>query len=205
MKRLFIGGLIYDVFLEPLLKGIKSKVAHLVAKYDLYPVFDICCASGAQCSRIYAYGGRSVYGLDIDVLMIQYAFSKYPYIPFMCADAASAPLKDNSINGAILSYALHDKAPDLRAKMIREVKRIMSPGGKVIFVDFENPWNRKSRLAHRYVYGIEKLAGRKHFNNGRQFLQLGGLRAFTREYGLEELERHDVELAHTGIVVARFI
>jgi len=204
LRRFYIGGLLYDWALEPPLKNIKKQVAHFILRYDLYPVLDICCGSGVQCFRIIRHG-EGVYGMDLDVGMVNYAVSKYPHIPFICADAASVPVKDSSVKGAILSYALHDKFPETRTKMLWEVRRILSPDGKIVFVDFEPLWNRKSRMANLYIYGIERFAGKEHFANGRQFLKQGGLSSFIQQHELEEIDRHNVEMAHTGIVVARFI
>ena len=203
MRKFFIGGWLYDWALEPALKNMKKKVAECISHFGIYPVLDICCGSGVQCYYIIRDGDR-VYGLDLDVRMIHYAASKYPRIPFVCADAVDIPIKDSSFGGVILSYALHDKLPGIRSKIIREVRRVLSPVGRIVFVDFEVPWNRKSRIASLYTYGIERMAGKNHFRNGRQFLHQGGLRSFIRNHGLEEIERHDVEAAHTGIVVARF-
>jgi ubiquinone/menaquinone biosynthesis C-methylase UbiE len=205
VRRFYLGGLLYDWALEPQLKNIKTRVAHLISRYDLYPVLDICCGSGVQCFRI-ANNGRGVaYGLDLDVRMVQYAVSKYPKIPFMCADAENIPIRDSCVRGVILSYALHDKFPDIRKKMLQEIRRVLSPDGKIVFVDFEAPWNKISRMASLYIYGIERLAGKEHFKNGREFLKQGGLYSFIHQNEFEEIERHNVELAHTGIVVAKFI
>jgi ubiquinone/menaquinone biosynthesis C-methylase UbiE len=205
LRKFYIGGLIYDGILELPLKNIKKKVARCISRYDLYPVVDICCGSGVQCFRIAGNGEEDVCGLDLDAGMIRYAASKYPRIPFVCADAAEVPLKDSSVCGVILSYALHDKSPETREKMLKEVKRVLSPEGKIVFVDFEPPWNAKSWMAKLYIYAIERLAGYVHFKNGRQFLYRGGLRAFIRQHDLGEIDRYDVELAHTSIVVARFV
>lgn len=204
MRRFYVGGLLYDWGLEPFLRNIKKKVAHILSRFDLFPVLDICCGSGVQCYRI-GGNGKSVFGLDVDSGMIRYAASKYPLIPFLCADAVKIPFKDSSLRGAILSYALHEKSPETRTKMLEEVRRILHPEGKIVFVDFEAPWSSISRMAKLYIYWIEKMAGKDHFRNGRQFLKDGGLRFFIRRHGLEEIERYDVELAHTSIVVARFI
>jgi hypothetical protein len=109
------------------------------------------------------------------------------------------------MKGVILSFALHDKSPEIRLKTIQEVRRILYPDGKVLFVDFESPWNRISRMASLYIYGIERMAGNRHFRNGRFFLSEGGLRSYLHRNGLEEILRYDVELAQAGIVVAKFI
>jgi demethylmenaquinone methyltransferase/2-methoxy-6-polyprenyl-1,4-benzoquinol methylase len=195
---------VYDWLLEPLLIKVKKRVAAFISTHDLYPVLDICCGSGVQCRRI-ADGQRNVYGLDLDDQMIMYASSKYPHIPFLCADAARIPFRDSSLKGVILSFALHDKHPRIRRRTLQEVKRILCPGGRIVFVDFERPWNRISKIASLYIYGIERMAGKDHFRNGRQFISEGGLRSFLRHNGLEEIERHDVELAHSSVIVAEFV
>ena len=142
--------------------------------------------------------------MDLDAGMIHYASSKYPHIPFMCADAEHIPVKNSILEGVILSYSLHDKFPETRTKMLEEVRRILNPDGKIVIVDFEYPWNRKSRMASLYIYGIERMAGKDHFRNGRRFLQQGGLRSYLKQNGLEEIARNDVDMAQTSIVVAKF-
>jgi ubiquinone/menaquinone biosynthesis C-methylase UbiE len=203
LRKIPVNGWLYDGLLEPLLKKIKKRVADFVFDYSLFPALDICCGTGVQC-RMISQKHPEVAGLDIDLDSICYAKSKYPSIPFVCADAAQIPFKNSSFRGVVISYALHDKFPQVRSLLIKEVRRIIVPEGKVVFVDFENPWSRKSKIANLYVYGIERMAGRTHFRNGRQFLEQGGLKAFFERNGLEEIDRHDVESAHTGIVVAQF-
>jgi ubiquinone/menaquinone biosynthesis C-methylase UbiE len=203
LRKILIKGLLYDGILESMLINIKKKVDDYVFAYDLFPVLDICCGTGVQCHRI-SRKSPEVAGLDLDLSMILYAKSKYPELPFICADAVRIPFRDSSFKGAVISYALHEKSPDTRSLMLKEVRRILSPGGKVVFVDFDNPWSLKSRLARMYVWVIERMAGRDHFGHGREFLKKGGLKAFLVRNGWKEIERHDVELAHTSIVVAGF-
>ena len=136
--------------------------------------------------------------------MINYASSKYPRIPFVCTDAANIPIRDKSFKGIIISYALHDKPQELRIKILDEAKRLLTPEGKIILVDYEQPWNRRSRIGKFFVYLIERMGSCEHFRNWRQFLKQGGLRAFEEKNGLVEIERHDIELGNSSIVVAKF-
>ncbi len=195
--------MLYDFVLETFLKGIKGRVTEYLRKHDLFPALDICCGTGAQCQRI-GKVNQSIYGLDWDFKMIKYAASKHPGLSFMCANAVQMPLKTSCLKGAVISYSLHDKPQKIRMKILEEVGRIIRPDGKIVFVDFELPWNRKSRLGWLLTTGIERMAGKKHFGYGREFLGRGGLRPFLKQNGLVEIDRTDVELAHTGIVVARF-
>jgi len=197
-------GLSYDAILNTPLRGVRGWIARRVAKNDLFPVLDICCGTGAQARGIAGAEGRAVVGLDLDLDMLEYARSRLPKIPFVCADAASLPFRDRSFKSVVITFALHDKSPEARTKMIAEAVRVLTPAGRLILLDFENPWSRRSRAGSFFVTAIERFAGREHFENGRQFLSKGGLRAFLDDHGLKVLDRRDVESSSFSIVVASF-
>ncbi|MQY56653.1 methyltransferase domain-containing protein, partial [bacterium] len=167
------------------------------------PVLDICCGTGKQCHLI-GNNGQKAIGLDIDPKMVEYAASKYPHLLFICADAGRIPLQKKSLNGVIISYALHDKPPEMRTRMLAEARRLLVPEGKIILVDFENPWNRLSRLGGFFTWIIERLAGGEHYKNRQQFLRKGGLKEFVEKNDLVEVEKRNIELAASSIVVAQF-
>lgn len=203
MKNLNFYATIYDRLLEPSLKSLKRRVVHLAKKYHSSAVLDLCSGTGMQC-RMLAKKRIQTLGLDMDKRMVFYAKQKAPGIPFICADAGNAPLKNGSISTIIISFALHDKPPALRTTIIAEAKRLLSQNGKIIIVDFENPWNKTSRWGHRLVYLIERMAGSEHFWNGRRFLKSGGLSGFLREHRLTVIERYASETSCTAIVVAEW-
>jgi demethylmenaquinone methyltransferase/2-methoxy-6-polyprenyl-1,4-benzoquinol methylase len=146
---------------------------------------------------------KQVYGLDLSFGFIRYAAARAPEVPFVCGDAARLPFKDRSLRAVSVSFGLHDKGPELRSAILEEARRVLGPGGKLIAVDFENPWNAKSRLGALFVRAVERLAGREHFANGREFLKRGGLRGFLQDSGFIEVSRNDVAAGSLGIVVAR--
>jgi hypothetical protein len=80
---------------------------------------------------------------------------------------------------------------------------VLGPDGRLIAVDFENPWDSASRAGTLFTRAIERLAGREHYGNGRDFLRRGGLRGFLRESGFAEVARRDVPIGSLGVVVAR--
>jgi demethylmenaquinone methyltransferase/2-methoxy-6-polyprenyl-1,4-benzoquinol methylase len=182
---------------------MKLGIARYVAEHNLSPILDICCGTGRQ-GYLIGINRQNIIGLDRDRKMVQYAQSKYPSIPFICADAADIPLKNAYFKGIVISYSLHDKPPELRTKMLSEAKRLLAPEGKMILVDFELPWNRWSRLAGIFTYLIERTAGKEHFRNSRQFLKQGGLRALIKQNGIVEIERYDIELGNSSMVIAQF-
>ncbi len=200
-NRLYLPGLLYDGLLEILLRSIKSKTAQLVGGTGLSPVLDICCGTGLQ-AEIVARGGQLSVGLDINSRMMKYAASRRPEVPFVCGDATQLPFRASSFPAVIISFALHDKPPEVRPLLLNEAERLLAPEGRMFLVDFEPPWNKNSRRASFYVALIERLAGRRHFRNNRDFLRRGGLRALLAENGLIELERHDLEAGTCAIVMA---
>jgi ubiquinone/menaquinone biosynthesis C-methylase UbiE len=203
LRKLILRGLLYDLLIETILKRIKERVARFVSQYDLFPVLDMCCGTGKQCHLIESNGHRAI-GVDIDPKMIEYAALKYPHLLFICADAARIPLQKNSLSGVVISYALHDKPPEMRTQILSEAKRLLVPDGKIILVDFENAWDGFSRLGGFFTWIIERLAGGEHYTNRQQFLRKGGLKDFIEQSNLVEVERRNIELAVSSIVVAQF-
>lgn len=203
LRKIILRGTLYDLFIEPFLKRTKEWIAQFIIQNDLFPALDICSGTGKQC-QLAANSHQRIIGLDLDFKMIKHAASKYPQITFICADAANIPLQKESLKAVIISYALHEKPLNLRAKILEEAKSLLSPGGKLIFVDFEKPWNRLSRVGSLLTWSIERLAGREHYKNSRQFLQDGGLQTFIRANRLRPIEKQDFALGNSSIVVAQF-
>lgn len=195
--------MLYDLLIETLLKRIKERIAQFVSQNDLSPVLDICCGTGKQCHLIEDNGQRAI-GLDLDSKMIEYAASKYPHLSFVCADASHIPFQKKSLRGIIISYSLHDKSPEMRARMLSEAKSLLAPGGKIILVDFENPWNSKSRLGGYFTWVIERLAGGEHYTNRKQFLKQGGLEEFIKQNNLVKVEKHPVTLGNSSLTIVKF-
>ena len=218
----YLPGLLYDGILERPLAGLRRKVAEIVAETDLFPLIDICCGPGGQTGRlgrVNATAGRldrpraprprqipdrepPVFGLDINLRMIEYASARRPGVPFICGDATRLPLRKGAFRCALFSFALHEQEPEVRRLMLDAARAAVAPGGRLIFVDFENPWDSKSRRAHIYTSLIEFLAGAQHFRRNRDFLRRGGLRAFLAENGLTEVRRHDIAAGACAIVLA---
>lgn len=194
---------VYDWAIEFPLRKVKQKIARIVSEYRLFPTLDLCCGTGKQARYVHLLG-HPVFGLDLDFNMLSYARKKQNGVAWICADAACLPLPDGCFRGVILSYALHEKREGIRRKIMDEVRRILSPEGKVIFLDFENPWNRRARLGFALTWLIERAAGGQHFSNGRQFLIHGGLRGFVLENGLVEIKTIDLESLCSRIAVTKF-
>ena len=194
------SGVIYDWIIEPALRPLKLQAMRLVRHYHLENIVDICCGSGNQCSYLAHF---HVTGTDLNRNILRFAKRKYPQIPFFCADASRLPLKRHRLDGAILSFALHDKKPLQRRKMIEQVSYCLAPDGKLILIDFEPPWNSESQKAARTVTWVERFAGASHYRNGRHFLASGGLTEFIKNSGLIEIQRFDHVKTCSAVVLTQ--
>jgi ubiquinone/menaquinone biosynthesis C-methylase UbiE len=87
--------------------------------------------------------------------------------------------------------------------MAEEARRVLGAGGKLIAVDFEKPWNARSKVGALFVQAVERLATSEHYRNGRDFLKRGGLGEFLRESGFVEVSRRDIAAGSLSVVVAR--
>lgn len=199
--RLYVPGLLYSEILDRPLAAIRRKVGELVRAGGLFPLLDICCGPGTQCGRLKRDGGP-VFGLDINLRMTKYAAARHPGAMFICADAVALPFPARYFRGIIISFALHEKPARIRPRLLAAAKKVLASEGRIILVDFEQPWSAGSRAALRYVSVIERMAGREHFRNGRDFLGRGGLRSILKDHGLSEVSRHNIEAGACAIVLA---
>jgi len=196
---------LYDLILERPLAGIRRKVRELVTEAGLFPLVDICCGPGNQLRRLAADSLAAAIpsvGLDINIKAVRYAAARAPEISFICGDGTALPFRPGSFKAVILSFALHEQEPEVRRRFLRAAREALVPGGRLILVDFENPWDSTSRLAYAYTSVIERIAGREHFRRNRDFHRRGGLRALLAEAGLIEVRREDIAAGTCAIVVA---
>jgi ubiquinone/menaquinone biosynthesis C-methylase UbiE len=216
----YLQGLFYDMAFGRMFRGLRRRVVRTVERDGLYPWLDLCSGTGDQLrakiptsgpvtERRSEHGRQRVQecglaiGLDMHFGFVRYAAVRAPDVPFVCGDAARLPFKDGSARAVSISFGLHDKNPEQREAIIQEARRALAPAGRLIAVDFENPWDAKSRIGALFVWAIERLAPREHYRNGREFLRSGGLRAFLGANGFIEVDRRNVEAGSLAIVVAR--
>ncbi len=202
----YVPGRLYDLAFGRAFRRLRNRVATAVEEGGLYPWLDVCCGTGSQIRGhvpVASAPGLIVCGLDLSLGFVRYAAARAPGVSFVCGDAARLPFKDGSVRAVSVSFALHDKAPNLRQVIIAEARRVLSPDGRLIAVDFESPWDRRSRWGALFTAAVERLARGDHYRNGRDFVRRGGLRAFLSEHGFAEVSRTDIPTGSVGCVVAR--
>ena len=108
-------------------------------------ILDIGCGAGRTTIGLYGLGYVKVTGVDLSEGMIERAVSLaeqtgYP-IPFDVGDAISLRYGDASFGGALFSAQglMCIPGADNRLQALREVRRVLWPGGHFIFTTHDRP------------------------------------------------------------------
>ncbi len=115
----------------------------LVADLPDHPApvcLDLACGTGGLTRRLAAkYPNGSILGLDLTEAMLTQAraLGQPPQLRYVVGDMGRTGLPDNSIDIVTGSYALRN-AGDLK-EALREIYRILKPGGLAVFLDFSKP------------------------------------------------------------------
>jgi len=100
---------------------------------------DVACGSGkltAVLSRIAGPRGRVV-GLDFSPLMLEIARRDHAGIEFLEGDALSLPFDDGSFDAATIAFGLRNLSNPARG--LREMLRVVKPGGRPVVLEFVRP------------------------------------------------------------------
>jgi demethylmenaquinone methyltransferase/2-methoxy-6-polyprenyl-1,4-benzoquinol methylase len=121
--------------------------ARLIARADLKAgdrVLDLACGTG-DLTGAAAQRAHRVVGLDITHRMLQLAASRCG-VGFVTGDMLALPFGDARFDVVTTGYGLRN-VPDL-SQAIREIRRVLVPGGRLLALDFNRPENPVVRAAY---------------------------------------------------------
>ena len=104
---------------------------------------DLCCGTGDLAIGLVKRGG-SLLGMDLNGPMLQKAAARLAKrgenrIRLAQADALNLPLGDGTVDLVTIGYGLRNLA-NLDAGL-REITRVLKPGGRLLILDFGKPGN----------------------------------------------------------------
>ncbi len=100
---------------------------------------DVACGSGkltAQLVRIAGPIGRVV-GLDFSSQMLAVARREHPGVEFTDGDALNLPFDDATFDAATIAFGLRNLADPVMG--LREMLRVVKPGGRAVVMEFVRP------------------------------------------------------------------
>lgn len=165
---------VYDLATARVLAPLRQDVARLAAARGCGRVLDVGCGTGVQCVMLHAQGCRTT-GLDASPAMLARAKRQSPAgVTYVRSDALAMPFADDRFDTTIISLALHENKPPVRAQIVREIERVLRPGGTVLLVDYLRPQGVIARLGSLAAHVPERLAGKEHYQGFISFLASGG-------------------------------
>lgn len=103
-------------------------------------VLDLCCGSG-QATQLLVQYSLDVTGLDASPLSLKRAQQNVPQAQYVEAFAEKIPFADNQFDLVHTSVALHEMESSQLRQILKEVYRVLKPGGLFALVDFHAPNN----------------------------------------------------------------
>ena len=100
---------------------------------------DVACGSGkltAELARVVGHPGRVV-GLDFSASMLEVARRDHPDIEFIEGDALNLPFDDASFDATTIAFGLRNLADPVKG--LREMLRVVRPGGCAVVLEFVRP------------------------------------------------------------------
>lgn len=176
--------------------------AQLADQAQMQQWLDIGCGTGHFCEQLQQRWPRAQgIGLDLAEGMLNFARTRCPQISYICADAEQLPLQNNSQDLVFSSLALQWCA-DFSA-VLAEIKRILKPGGVLLFssladgslLELRNSWQAVDNSPH--VNQFRPLSLYQNLTTGSG-LQVLDVHCHTHTYYYKKVRELTHELKYLG-------
>ncbi len=103
-------------------------------------ILDLCCGKG-QTTQFLVQKSSQVIGLDASSTAIERAKKVVPEATYVNALAEKMPFSNQDFDLVHSSVALHEMESEQLREIIKEVYRVLKPGGIFAFIDLHKPTN----------------------------------------------------------------
>jgi ubiquinone/menaquinone biosynthesis C-methylase UbiE len=173
-------------------------------------VLDVGCGTGtlALAAKRVAGAEGSVVGVDASPDMIALATAKASRtrsdVAFRAAAAERLPFADATFDVVLSTLMLHHLPAPLRRECVREARRVLAPGGRMLAVDFAAPSGRRGGLVSRFHrHGgvpLEAIAALLR-DAGFRIVEQGSVGVSDLQYVLGEVPRTGESLESDGVPI----
>ncbi len=99
-------------------------------------ILDLAAGTGTSTAHI-ARSGADVVACDISQGMIEVGRQRHPELTFVHGNATDLPFEDGSFDAVTISFGLRNVSDTAAA--LREMRRVVAPGGRVVITEFSTP------------------------------------------------------------------
>lgn len=103
------------------------------------PVLDAGCGPGHWTDFLAARGEGGATGIDASDRFVSAARARFPHLRFEKADLADLPFEDGSFGGVLAWFSLIHTPPAELPGIVRELARVLEPGGSLLVGYFDGP------------------------------------------------------------------
>jgi ubiquinone/menaquinone biosynthesis C-methylase UbiE len=145
-----LGGT-FDAFVRVKAKWLMMDLERspLSQRLQALRLLDFGCGTGSMMEMLRKLGFRgSIEGCDVSEGMLAEAAARWtcgPVPPLHRCEIGRTPFPSNHFDLIVVSCVFHHIAPELRQKVLKEIVRITSPGGRLVVFE-HNPHNPITRL-----------------------------------------------------------
>ena len=108
-------------------------------------VLDLAAGTGTS-SQPFADAGAVVVPTDFSLGMLRVGKSGRPALPFTAGDGTRLPYRDATFDAVTISFGLRNIVDPLAG--LRELRRVTSPGGRIVVCEFSHPVWRPFRTLY---------------------------------------------------------
>lgn len=182
---------VYSMCVDPLLRSLRNYIVDLAGIRPGQSALDVGCGTGEQVFSFIRAGIQAT-GIDMNPAMIRTANALrnrhgFTSAAFHLANATELPFAAHTFDFASISLVLHETSPEVRLKIISEMRRVVKSQGTMVFVDFGVPLPRN--IPGMFARIVEYLAGETNYRHFRSYLQGGGLGELLSEGKLQPKSR----------------
>ncbi|MCP4722011.1 MAG: class I SAM-dependent methyltransferase [Desulfobacteraceae bacterium] len=180
---------IYDPVLYLALRPIRIAVLNELLNHQDKKILDLCCGTGNQLKLLSKKGFKNLHCLDISTAMLKVANKgDYP-INIYNKEATKTGFENESFDIVIISFAIHEKNRNTQEKFIKEAHRLITQDGFILVIDYAFD-NNTPEFVKKGIGIIERLAGKEHYQNYKNYIQNNGLAGLMRDDKFERLKHH---------------
>jgi len=143
----------YDKFIKLHSKdkneNLRKFLVNLMEINDKTKILDLCCGTGSNFKHFKNKNSNCLlYGIDFSLGMLKKAKEKAPFSMLVLGDVESLPFKSNSFNIILYTYAFYELKADKVEATLNEIKRVLTPSGKLYIMEHEIPTNRFIKILY---------------------------------------------------------